>query len=540
MLNKVIYVFGITFFTLTCYSAFKFSSVNVGGSVMDTGNKVFQDKVSHKNQKFTPLNIHDVIVVEHVSELCSPYDDYETAFRDDNSILFTSTRPGGVGGEDIWSSKKDPSTGKWSEPKNVTIFNTRENEGSPFVTADGSRVYLTRDAGKDRMCDIFVSDISGGKPSSPRSLSGGVNSNSWDAHPCVSPDGRYLVFSSLRSGGFGQHDIYICEKQGDTWSTPKNMGSTINTAFSEISPFITQDGSSYVLYFTSNGQKRADAYDIYRSFLIGSEWSTPEKLQFPVNTEADEKYFCITPSGEYGYFASNRRGITGTKDSKGAHDIYRVKMSYLKKDKMVNVTGQVSDATSNAGINAKIIITDITKNAINQTITADASGRFKSNLPVGRTYVIQVSKDGYIFTTDNFTIPDNANDFTIPAFKLTKKGVGAKGTLKNIVFMDAKSNQINVKASQKELEFLVNLMLDNPDLKVKIIGHVANDMSADLANKLSYERAAAVVNYLVRSNVNVARLKAEGMGFKQPIADNGTPEGRKANQRIEFVITSDE
>lgn len=503
-----------------------------------------QDKIQKydllQDRALIPLDIQDVIIVEHVSELCSFYDDYETTFRDDNSILFTSTRPGGMGGEDIWSSKRDPSTGKWSEPKNVSAFNTRENEGSPFVSPDGTKVYLARDAGKDKMCDIFVSEISGGKPTTPKPLAGSINSNAWDAHPSVSPDGRYLVFTSLRSGGIGQHDIYICERQGDTWGTPKNIGNIINTPFSEISPFITQDGGSYVLYFSSNGQKRADAYDIYRSFLIGSEWSPPEKLQFPVNTEADEKYFCITPSGEYGYFSSNRRGVAGTKDSKGAHDIYRVKMSYLKKDKMVSVVGQVSDATSNAGINAKITITDITKNAINQVISADASGRFKSNLPVGRTYTIQVSKDGYIFTTDNFTIPDNANDFTIPTVKLNKKAAGAKGVLKNIIFMDARSNQINVKASQKELDFLVNLLLDNPDLKVKIIGHVSNDMSTDLANKLSYERAAAVVNYLVRNNVNISRLKAEGMGFKQPIADNNTPEGRKANQRIEFVIVSEE
>ncbi|MCS7027753.1 MAG: OmpA family protein [Bacteroidia bacterium] len=505
---------------------------------MDSNPKATENKI--EQHKIKPDKLQDVIVVEHIAELCSPYDDYEPAFRDDNSILFTSTRPGGVGGEDIWSSKRDPTTGKWSEPKNVSIFNTRENEGAPFVTSDGSRVYLTRDAGKERMCDIFYSDISGGKPTTPKPLPGPVNSTSWDAHPCVSPDGRYLVFSSLRSGGIGQHDIYICEKQGDTWSTPKNMGSTINTPFSELSPFITHDGSSYVLYFSSNGQKRADAYDIYRSFLIGSEWSPPEKLQFPVNTEADEKYFCITPSGEYGYFSSNRRGIAGTKDSKGAHDIYRVKMSYLKKDKMVSVVGQVNDAISNAGINAKVTITDITKNAISQTISADATGRFKTNLPVGRTYAIQVSKDGYIFTTDNFTIPENANDFTVPTIKLSKRSAGARGTLKNIVFMDPKSSQINVKASQKELDFLVNLLLDNPDLKVKIIGHVANDMSADLANKLSYERAAAVVNYLVRNNVNVSRLKAEGMGSKQPIADNNTPEGRKANQRIEFVIISED
>jgi len=540
MLNKVIYVFGITFFTFFTYAVFRFNANSDGKNTACTSSKMFQNKTHQENQKFIPLDIQDVIVVEHVPELCSPYDDYETSFRDDNSILFTSTRPGGVGGEDIWSSKKDPSTGKWSEPKNVTVFNTKENEGSPYVTADGNRVYITRDAGKDKMCDIFISEVVGGKPNTLKPLTGGINSNSWDAHPSVSADGRYLVFSSLRSGGIGQHDIYICEKQGYGWGTPKNMGSTINTAFSEMSPFIAQDGSSYVLYFSSNGQKRADAYDIYRSFLIGSEWSTPEKLQFPVNTEADEKYFCITPSGEYGYFSSNRRGITGTKDSKGAHDIYRVKMSYLKKDKMVNVTGQVLDATSNAGINAKITLTDITKNAINQNITADATGKFKSNLPVGRTYVIQVSKDGYIFTTDNFTIAENANDFAIPTIKLTQKGVGAKGTLKNIVFNAPNGSQINVKASQKELDFLVTLLQDNPDLKVKIIGHVANDMSADLANKLSYERAAAVVNYLVRNNINVSRLRAEGMGSKQPIADNGTPEGRKANQRIEFVILSEE
>lgn len=488
---------------------------------------------------FSPSSVNEVIVVEQVVELCSLYDDYETAFRDDNSMLFVSTRPGGVGGEDVWSSKKE-ANGKWGEPKNVALFNTKNNEGSPFVTTDGLTAYLSRDAGNGKMCDIYQSDVVGGKPSEPKALGPNVNSSSWDAQPCVSADGKILVFASLRAGGQGQHDLYYCKKEGSGWGAAQNMGSVINTPYSEFSPFIQVDGSSYVLYFSSNGQKRADAYDIYRSFLINGEWSPTERLQFPINTEADEKYFCITPNGEYGYFSSNRKGITGTQDTKGSHDIYRVKMSSLKKDKFVSVTGIVSDATSNSGINAKIIVNDITKNAISQSINADASGRFSLSLPVGRTYTIQVSKDGYIFTTDNFMVPNEVNSFTVPTIKLTKRGVGAKGTLKNIIFMAANSNQINIKGSQKELDFLVNLLRDNPDLKVQIIGHMDASISADLANKLSQERALSVVRYLVQNSVNVERLKAVGMGSKQTITESNTPEGRAANQRIEFVITSDE
>ena len=104
------------------------------------------------------------------------------------------------------------------------------------------------------------------------------------------------------------------------------------------------------------------------------------------------------------------------------------------------------------------------------------------------------------------------------------------------VFFDYDSNSIK-KKSYSILRELSTFIKDNPQLKkIFIEGHTDSKGSVEYNNKLSLRRAKAVKGFLVKRGVKSRRLKAKGFGPSDPIADNGTDEGRAQNRRVEFII----
>ena len=113
--------------------------------------------------------------------------------------------------------------------------------------------------------------------------------------------------------------------------------------------------------------------------------------------------------------------------------------------------------------------------------------------------------------------------------------VGSKIALRNIFFDTGKSTLR--PESNAELDRLVALLKDVPNLKIELSGHTDNTGSATMNESLSQDRAQAVVDYLVSKGINKSRLTAKGYGASKPIASNDTAEGRQLNRRTEFEIT---
>ena len=106
--------------------------------------------------------------------------------------------------------------------------------------------------------------------------------------------------------------------------------------------------------------------------------------------------------------------------------------------------------------------------------------------------------------------------------------------INNIFFETAKS--VLKSESFFELDNLVKLLNDNPLMEIFIGGHTDNVGNDEYNNKLSKERAAAVVTYLTSKGVVAARLTSDGFGKSKPLADNSTDEGKSLNRRVEFTI----
>jgi len=150
--------------------------------------------------------------------------------------------------------------------------------------------------------------------------------------------------------------------------------------------------------------------------------------------------------------------------------------------------------------------------------------------------MVLLLKRGLPFHSENFVIPENAQYQEIQKdIYLKPIKVGQSIVLRNIFFDFDKAN-IKGQNLKQELENLIKLMNDNPNIKIEISGHTDNIGSAAYNQKLSESRAKAVVDYLIEHGIDRSRLSYMGYGFEKPIAPNDTEEGRQLNRRVEFKI----
>ncbi len=149
-----------------------------------------------------------------------------------------------------------------------------------------------------------------------------------NGYPFLSDDGRKLYFASNRSGGYGGFDIYVSAKIGNTWSEPKNLGSIINTAGNEISPFM--EGTT--LFFASDWHLGFGGLDLFKADRKGNySWGPVKNLGPKVNSPANDYDLIFDNDTDEGYFVSNRKG------GKGKDDLFKISRSTTPQTVLVSV-----------------------------------------------------------------------------------------------------------------------------------------------------------------------------------------------------------
>ena len=482
-----------------------------------------QDK-KNTGRQFTPKNAGD--------KINSPVSEYFPSLSIDGKELFFTRKVRGYD-EDFFSAKKENTDWNNSAPLGGNV-NTDENEGAQMISQDGEWLVFAASNRRDGWggFDIYISYLTPKGWSEPINLGGKINTEQWESQPCLSPDKRDLYFTSKRHGGYGGSDIYVSNLQTDgTWSTPENLGPTINTSSDEQCPFIHADNQT--LFFTSNGLPGYGGTDLFYSRKgPKAAWSVPENLGYPLNTIYDEGTLFIAADAKTSYYASDR------SDSKGGMDIYVFDLpENIRPNKTLWVKGKVFDQKTTKGLPSSVELIDLgTKQLISQVQT-DERGNYLITLPVGKDYAFSVNRKGYLFYSDNFFLTDHSIDSIYEKnIALQPIEANASVVLKN-VFFDV--NKFDLKPeSEAELDILVRLMNENPTLKIQIGGHTDNVGKPVDNLALSNNRAKAVVTYLVSKGIVATRLSAKGFGETQPLEDNKTEEGRAKNRRTEMKVTS--
>ncbi|HEY2581869.1 MAG TPA: OmpA family protein [Mucilaginibacter sp.] len=471
---------------------------------------------------FTPINMGP--------EINTAADEYlPVATADESTIIFTRKINNN---EDFYQSSK--ANGKWQTATYLSDqINTPEyNEGSQSISQDGKYLFFTgcnRPDGLGR-CDIYVSQRKPDGWSKPFDLDPPVNTPGWESQPSISADGRTLYFVSNRKGGYGGYDIWKSTLTSKGWGEPENLGPNINTAFDEQSPFIHPDDST--LYFCSNGWPGLGGMDLFVSRLgKDGKWQKPENLGYPINSSGNENGMTLTANGNYAFFSSNN--LNGY----GGYDIYTFELPHNLRPRLVTyIKGKVNDINTLQPLEASVEIIDLAKNeAVFQDYSDPNHGDFLTSLTAGKNYGLNISKSGYLFYSEHFSLVgiEPKKPFTIQVL-LKPIEIGNKVILNNIFF---DTNKFDLKSeSIAELQKLLEFLTENPTIKIEISGHT-DDVGNDQLNQvLSENRAKSVYQYLIDNKIDPARLVYKGYGKTQPIAPNTSDENRQKNRRTEFKI----
>jgi outer membrane protein OmpA-like peptidoglycan-associated protein/Tol biopolymer transport system component len=475
-------------------------------------------------RQFVPKNVGD--------KINTPVSEYFPSLSIDGKELFFTRKVRGYD-EDFFSAKKGNDDWNNSAPLGGNV-NTDENEGAQMISQDGEWLVFAASNRRDGWggFDIYISYLTPKGWSEAINLGGKINTEQWESQPCLSPDKKDLYFASKRHGGYGGSDIYVSHLQMDgTWTTPENLGPTINTSADEQCPFIHADNQT--LFFTSNGLLGYGGTDLFYSRKgPKAAWSVPENLGYPLNTIYDEGTLFIAADAKTAYYASDR------SDSKGGMDIYSFELpENIRPNRTLWVKGQVFDKKTTKGLPSSVELIDLGTKQVMSEVQTDERGNYLITLPVGKDYAFNVNRKGYLFYSDNFFLSDHAVDSIYEKnIPLQPIEANASIVLKN-VFFDV--NKFDLKPeSEAELDILVKLLNENPTLKIQIGGHTDNVGKPADNLALSNSRAKAVVSYLVSKNISSQRLLAKGFGETQPIDDNKTEEGRAKNRRTEMKVIS--
>lgn len=199
-----------------------------------------------------------------IASFSGKYKDLEPVFHPNGKkLFFVSNRPAEEGQEindfDIWYV--DRNEGQWSEPKNIgKPVNTDNNEFYPSFTNDGTLYFCTKSENSIGGEDLFYSSIVNDKFTEPKNMGDSINSKYDEYNAHISPDGSFIIYTTHGWGkGYGSGDLYIAFKdQNGQWRSPVNMGHKINSPYFEYCPSLSPDGK--YLFFTSHRLNTAIQY----------------------------------------------------------------------------------------------------------------------------------------------------------------------------------------------------------------------------------------------------------------------------------------
>ncbi len=489
----------------------------------------FAAEASMVPKKFNPINLGEG--VNTADDELMP-----SVTADERFVYFTrDEKIGRVIDENIFSSENRGGAFQQAELVGRPISTDEYFEGATCVSPSGRYLFFTSCGRPDAVgdCDIYYTKKVTGGWDRPKNLGNKVNCPGWDIQPCLSADGKTVYFASRRIGGYGGLDIYKTTLGDDfMWSKPENLGPTINTEKDEERPFIHPDDKT--LYFSSDGHPGFGHADFFYSKRdAAGHWGAPVNLGFPINTPGEEIGICITTDGNTAYIGSERPG------GFGGMDIYKFELDESVQPQHVTyIKGRVFDEMTKAPIKTNIQLFDISNGGnLYGSLTSDnTSGEFLATIPYGNDYACQVSKEGYLFYSANFSLKNFTKNEPYQLDIYLKKIEVGKSVVLNNIFFEVNKYELR-DVSKTELNTLVDLMKKNPTMKIELSGHTDNSGIESENKILSENRAKAVMEYLITNGIEATRMSAKGYGSSKPIADNKTEEGKQKNRRTEFVVT---
>lgn len=461
---------------------------------------------------------------------------------DDRKLLFTArmVQNGAPTDENLfvaerlgagWESRSKPVLGR---------VNTRVNEGASSISADGEYMVFTACNRPDGVgkCDLYYSYFDPVKGwGFPELLPGKINTKRWESQPTLGPDGTTLYFVRGSNNQADDLDIMVAYKDDEgNWSTVEKLPSEVNSSGRERSPFIHFDGTT--LYFVSERSPSIGGSDFFMvKRLSDSTWSAPENLGFPLNSFGDEFSLVVNAAGTHGYLSSNRgKDIIPNLDAMAEMDLYEFVLPEKMKpeQRLFKDLVVVHSVTQTPLGLANVKIKSLDEKEVYAGTSSKNTGLVRAMHDGANDLRISAYKKGFLPYSAVVSKDDLMDATTIYELPLTPLKSADSFVLRNLLFDTDKSELL--AAGEQELRLLKKLLIDNPSLNATIVGHTDNQGGRSYNQKLSEDRATAVLEWLIDSGIESGRLNAQGEGMDKPVATNDTEEGRALNRRTEVQL----
>lgn len=489
----------------------------------------------------------------------SAYSDYGAAINN-NKLVFASARDTGsvtkktfkwTNGSftNLYQAELLPDGSMGSPTRLKKKINSKFNESTPIFTKDGKTIYFTRNnfsegkRGKNEnkvtLLKLYKATLVDDDWVDVTELP--FNSNQYSvAHPALSPDERTLYFASDMPGTIGMSDIFSVAINGDgSYGKPQNLGTNINTEGRETFPFISAENE---LYFATDGRPGLGGLDVYVAAInTNGTLKTPSNLGEPINSAEDDFAYIINSENRNGFFSSNRG------NGQGYDDIYR----FIETRKLrctQNLVGKITNGeTAELLPFTKVVLYDADHLKVAETLSNEKGIYSFNAINCASTYFVEASKVD--FETNEKVVLTNqysgmvALDITLQkSLKPVAVGTDLAKTLDiPIIYFALDKYNINKEAAF-DLEKVLEVMNQNPTMKIDIRSHTDSRQTQKYNLTLSEKRAQATKKWLIESGINSNRLTAKGYGESQLV--NQCTDGvkcseseHKMNRRSEFLIT---
>jgi len=467
------------------------------------------------------------------SVINTKYKESHASISPEQDILyFTSDRPGGYGGLDIYMSKKLPN-GKWGLPQNLgPEINTEYDEESPYIHADGvSLFYSSKGKGSMGGYDIFLSSFEDGKWTEPVNMGYPINTTGDDVFYVPTPDGQRAYYSSFNKDGYGGSDIYMIslqeakEKALTVYSgqilmcngkPPEGVFITVTDVDTdeEIGMYTPNATTGKFLFILKSGKK----------YKVNVEADNDLSYSEIVDVSADDSYNKIKKA-----IVLKPVIFTGEKETFYA--------AFDKGSKIITkeINTKIDSITSFIKKHPKfyVAITDNSKGADEDYSTRKNNLIKKIKMVVPTANVLDIKDVPQCANVVNFIVKNSDEPVNNNNIPVGYTPVGGSLVIEYVLFG---FDKYKTEEYNNNLDIVASYLSKNKDIKLKVIGYTDAQGDSVYNLILSKKRANFVKQYLVSKGVNKNQIIIDYKGMSNQISKNINPESRKYNRRVEFNI----
>lgn len=456
--------------------------------------------------------------------------------QQDDALMFTSNRqekqtgtkklkrPSNVTGQQLFQlyQVRKNAAGEWSDISLAEgLYGSSEGEqqndstgkqagsaeiGACCFTKDGRIMFFTYSKpinGKDLGAKIYRSERASGEWGEPQEVKLFADSSITVGHPALNATADTLYFASDAPGGEGGKDIWMAELDGDEWVNAQPLGAGINTSADEMFPYVHEDGT---LYFASNGHPGYGGLDIYKAVKDTTSKDSTVWVLYNMgpsfNGIGDDFGITFAGNTQDGFFSSNKG------DKKGFDKIYRF---WLPEMEFI-AEGTVNDELGNPISDAKLRL--VGSDGTISKVSARRDGTYKIKLKKDVKYVMLATARGYLNAKQQWDTK-GLKDSKTYTMDFALSPISRPVKMENVFYEFGRWEL--TKASEEELDRLVKLLNDNPNITIELSAHTDMKGNEEFNLELSQKRAQSCCDYLVAHGIEKERLTPVGYGKSKPM-----------------------